>query len=54
MQRQFERTDKLQDRAETIQARSGEMIRSARRAVAIILPIVVLLLVYASWLLFRH
>jgi hypothetical protein len=54
VQRQFERADKLQDRAETIQARSGDMVRSAHRAVAIILPIVVLLLVYASWLLFRR
>ena len=54
VQRQYERTEKLQDRAESIQARSGQIVTAARRTVMIALPVVVLLIGYLTWLLFRH
>ena len=46
LQRQAERAERLQDR-------SAQMITGARRAPAIVLPTVVVLIGYLSWLLFR-
>jgi uncharacterized membrane protein (DUF106 family) len=53
VRRQAERAEKLQDRAEELQTRGMGMMKTARRAVGILLPIVVLLVIYLSWLLFR-
>jgi hypothetical protein len=51
--RQAERAEKIQDRAEELQARSAGIVTSARRSIAIILPIVIALIAYLSWLIFR-
>jgi cytochrome b561 len=52
--RQFERAEKLNERAEAIQARSAQIVTAARRLMMIALPVVGALLVYVSWLLFRR
>ena len=52
-QRQVERTEKLQDRAEEIQAKSGALVAGARRTFVVVLPILVALLVYVTWLILR-
>ncbi|MGQ0430377.1 MAG: hypothetical protein ACT4UQ_10635 [Gammaproteobacteria bacterium] len=51
--RQAERAEKLQDRAEELQSRSMGIVRTARRSLAVILPVVILLVIYLSWLIFR-
>jgi len=50
--KQFERAEKLQDRAEALQARGAQVITVARRAVTIVVPVLVLLIIYVSWLMF--
>jgi uncharacterized membrane protein (DUF106 family) len=52
--RQAERAERLQDRAEELQARGIGIMKTARRSLAVVLPIVFLLIVYLSWLLFRR
>ena len=54
IQRQAERHGMIQDRAETIQAKSAQIMAIARRTLFVILPIVTLLIFYVSWLLFRY
>jgi uncharacterized membrane protein (DUF106 family) len=54
VRRQFERTEKLQDRAEAIQTKSAQLVKTARRSVLIALPVLVILILYLTWLLFRH
>jgi uncharacterized membrane protein (DUF106 family) len=53
VKRQAERAERIQDRAEELQAKSAGIVKAARRSIAFILPIVVLLVVYLSWLIFR-
>ena len=53
MKRQAERAERIQDRAEELQAKSAGIVKSARRSLAVILPVVVVLIVYISWLIFR-
>jgi uncharacterized membrane protein (DUF106 family) len=52
--RQAERAERLQDRAEELQSRGMGIMKTARRSLAIVLPIVFALIVYLSWLLFRR
>ena len=47
------RATRLQDKAEQLQDRSASIVGTARKAVMIILPLVVVLIVFVSWLLFR-
>jgi len=54
VQRQFERTEKIQDRAEAIQAKSAQIVNVARRMVVIAVPVLVVLIAYVTWLLFRR
>ena len=54
VQRQAERHEMIQGRAENIQAKSAQIMAVARRTLFVILPIVTLLIVYVSWLLFRY
>ena len=54
VQRQVERTDRIQDRAERIQAASAGLVRGARVATAILFPVILALIAYLSWLLFRR
>jgi len=51
--RQVERTERIQDRAEELQARGMGIMTTARRSIAIVLPIVIVLIAYLSWLIFR-
>ena len=48
-----ERTERIQDRAEELQAKGAGIVKSARRSIAVILPVVVLLIAYVTWLMFR-
>lgn len=50
---QFDRADRLNERAEKIQETSARMVGSARKALVVILPIIVFLVIYLSWLIFR-
>jgi len=52
-QEQAERTERIQRKAELLQDRGASLVGGARKVVAVILPVIVLLLVYLSWLLFR-
>jgi uncharacterized membrane protein (DUF106 family) len=52
--RQSGRAEKLQDRAEELQARGMGIMKTARRSLAVVLPIVALLIAYLSWLIFRR
>ena len=52
--RQADRAEKLQDRAEELQDRGMGIMKTARRSLAVVLPIVALLIAYLSWLLFRR
>lgn len=54
MRQQFERAERLQDRAEAIQARSAQLVSAGRRAMAVVLPIILALVLYLTWLLFRR
>ncbi len=53
VRRQSERTEKIQDRAEELQARGAGIMTIARRSLAIVLPDVILLIAYLTWLIFR-
>ena len=53
VRRQTERAERIQDRAEELQARGMGIMTTARRSLAIVLPIVILLILYLSWLIFR-
>ena len=50
---QFQRTQKLQDRAEAIQDRSAQLVGRVHRVMPIGLAVVAILIGYVSWLLFR-
>lgn len=52
IQKQNERTDRLQARAEAIQEKSAQLVAGSRKVVTIIIPIVIALIIYVSWLLF--
>ncbi|HUG04743.1 MAG TPA: hypothetical protein VML92_09980 [Steroidobacteraceae bacterium] len=51
--RQVERSELLQDRAEELQARGAGIMNTARRSLAFVLPVVILLIAYLTWLIFR-
>ena len=53
VRRQLERAERIQDRAEELQSRGMGIMTTARRSLAIVLPVVILLIVYLSWLIFR-
>ena len=53
MQKQSDRAERLQERAEHLQAKSAELVIKSRKALSVIMPVVLLLIVYVSWLLFR-
>ena len=50
---QAERASRIQDRAEQLQARGAQIVAGSRKALVIVLPILVLLIGYVSWLIFR-
>jgi hypothetical protein len=53
VQRQAERAERINDRAEQLQTRSAEMIGVARKTLFALLPILVVLIAYVTWLIFR-
>jgi hypothetical protein len=53
VRRQAERAERIQDRAEELQVRSAGIMKTARRSLAVVLPVVFLLVLYLSWLIFR-
>lgn len=54
VRKQMERAERIQDRAEQIQAKSAQLVSGSRKALAIVLPILVVLIAYVSWLIFRY
>ena len=52
-QKQFERAEKINDQAEKLQAKSAQIIGGARKMIMVVLPAIILLLVYLTWLMFR-
>jgi hypothetical protein len=53
VQRQVERSERLQDRAEQLQSGSAQMVNVARKTLFTLLPILIALIAYVTWLLFR-
>ena len=53
VQRQIERHERIQERAEGIQAKGAQLMDVARKTLFILLPIVAILILYAFWLIFR-
>ena len=51
--RQLERAEALQGRAEQLQNRSAQVIATARKTLMIVLPSVVVLIAYVTWMPFR-
>jgi uncharacterized membrane protein (DUF106 family) len=52
-QRQVERNEKLQDRAEQLQGSGAALVAGARKVMLVIVPFALLLLAYLTWLVFR-
>lgn len=50
---QFERAERLHDRAERIQATSESIMGGARKLLVVVVPVLIGLIVYVSWLIFR-
>ncbi len=53
IQKQAERAERLQDRAEELQVKGAQLVTGARKGMVVVLPIIVLLLAYLSWLILR-
>ncbi len=49
---QHERAGKIQDRAEALQTRGEGLVGGARKVFLVVVPILIALLIYVSWLLF--
>jgi uncharacterized membrane protein (DUF106 family) len=54
VQHQQERMERIQDRAEAIQDKGAQLVAGSRRALAVVLPIILILVLYLSWLLLRR
>jgi hypothetical protein len=54
VQRHYERAERINDRAEQIQAKSGQLIAGARRILTVAIPVLIVLIAYVSWLMFRR
>lgn len=52
-QRQADRAERINDRAEQLQAGSAQIMNVARKALFTVLPVLVLLIAYVTWLIFR-
>lgn len=52
IQKQSERTERIQARAEAIQEKSAQLVAGSRKVFTLVVPIVIALIVYVSWLLF--
>lgn len=54
LEKQQERAERIQDRAEQIQAKSAQLVAGSRKALAVVLPVIIALIGYLTWLLFRR
>lgn len=52
-QRQADRAERIQEKAEKLQDRSAQMVGGARKVLSVVLPIIIVLVIYLSWLIFR-
>jgi len=52
-QEQAVRAERIQQKAELLQDRGATLVGGARKAVLVIVPVIVLLIVYLTWLLFH-
>ena len=52
--KQYEKAAKIQDRAEAIQEKSAGLISLVRRFVPIAMGVVVVIIIYLTWLLLRY
>lgn len=50
---QFQRAERLHDKAEQIQDRSAQIIGAGRKLFIVIVPVIGILIVYLTWLLFQ-
>jgi len=53
LQEQAARAERIQDKAELLQDRGAKLVQGARKIVMLLVPVIVVLLVYVSWLIFR-
>ena len=52
VEQQLERSERLQARAEQLQEKSGQLMERGRKVFLVVIPVLILLLAYVSWLLF--
>lgn len=52
-QEQASRSERIQQKAELLQDRGATLVRGARKTFLVVVAIIVVLVVYLSWLLFR-
>jgi uncharacterized membrane protein (DUF106 family) len=52
--KQYEKAAKIQDRAEAIQDKSAKLINLVRRFVPVAMAVIVVIIVYLTWLLLRY
>lgn len=50
---QHERAQRIQDRAEAIQEKGAQLVAGSRKALVAVLPMLIVLVIYLSWLIFR-
>jgi uncharacterized membrane protein (DUF106 family) len=53
VQGQAARTERIQDKAEQIQDRSARLVQVSRRLALFLLPVIIVIVLYVSWLVFR-
>jgi hypothetical protein len=53
VQNQAARTERIQDKAELLQDRSAKLVQGSRRFVVVLVPVIVALIVYVTWLIFK-
>lgn len=51
---QHERAIRIQERAESLQEKNASMVDRARKVFFIVIPLLLALIVYVSWLLFSY
>ncbi|HLF96143.1 MAG TPA: hypothetical protein VI457_03285 [Methylococcaceae bacterium] len=54
VEKQFDRNQRLQTRAEELQSQSARLVAGSLNVVKIAIPIIVMLLAYPTWLIFRR
>ena len=53
VQNQAARTERIQTKAELLQDRGAKLVQGSRKFMMIIVPVIVALIVYVSWLIFK-